>query len=364
MPRTRKVTQDGEEVDDGKQYTWWGPNSLYDPYWIPHLPEVCQYIIGQMEICPTTGRIHWQISFTLKVKNRLKGLKKIFGNLWSFRASRSDAAEFYCHKEKTAVPGTQFELGVKKLKRNSKEDWDDVFERAKNGDHENIPKDILIRNYNSIKRIRVDFESPEMRGPQEVNVYWGVTGAGKTKRVFEECGDTYYMKSSTTKWFDGYRGQENIIIDEFCGTMDIVHLLKWLDRYPLCVEVKGYQIALKSKRWWITSNIDPMKWYEGKATDEQIAALKRRFTNVVHYTKPWGGIIDLKDKPSGIIDDLRLLSRVIKPVDEFGFTQVPNFTQRLEGLKDDKCSNCFRELCFNFRCLQEGHDSFYGKLLL
>lgn len=151
---------------------------------------------------------------------------------------------------------------------------------------------MFIRCFHSIKRINTEYLRPTVRDLQEVNVYWGVSGAGKTRRAFEEIGEVFYLKSSTTKWFDSYRGEENILIDEFSGVIDIVHLLKWFDRYPCTVEVKGGQVVLASKRWWLTSNINPADWYQEKASAEQRVALRRRMTNVVHFAGEYGGIMN------------------------------------------------------------------------
>jgi len=50
-------------------------------------------------------------------------------------------------------------------------------------------------------------------------------------------------------------------MDEFRGAIDIGHLLRWLDRYPVIVEVKGSSAVLKAEKIWITSNLHPREWY-------------------------------------------------------------------------------------------------------
>lgn len=241
-----------------------------------------QWLLGQKEQA-AGGFLHWQFVCGFQTKQRLSAVKKVWPAA-HLELCRSVAAEEYVTKEESRVPGSEFELGVKKLKVNSQIDWAKIKELAKTNRLEEIDAGVYIRNYSSLKRIATEHLRPAYRGVQEVNVYWGLSGSGKTHRVFQEAGDVFYIKSSTTKWFDSYRGEENIILDEFTGSMDIVHMLKWLDCYPLTVEIKGGQVCLASKRWWITSNVDPDVWYQEKATPEQCAALRRRFTNVVHYT--------------------------------------------------------------------------------
>jgi len=76
-------------------------------------------------------------------------------------------------------------------------------------------------------------------------------------------------------------GQENVIIDEFRGTIDVVHLLRWLDRYPVRVESKGSSLSLSAKSFWITSNLDPRVWYPELDPDTLEALLRR--LNITHF---------------------------------------------------------------------------------
>ena len=55
-------------------------------------------------------------------------------------------------------------------------------------------------------------------------------------------------KDPRTKFWDGYRNQENVVIDEFRGAIDIAHILRWFDRYPVIVEVKGSSVVLSAKK--------------------------------------------------------------------------------------------------------------------
>lgn len=203
--------------------------------------------------------------------------------------SRSDAAEAYVWKEDSRVAGTQFELGSKPQNRNSKQDWDKIHQNAKDGKFDDIPADVLIRHYSSLKRIRIDNLTPIARDIAEVNVYWGVSGSGKTHRVHAEVqarGVAWFDKHPLTKWWDGYSGQDAVIIDEFAGRIDIVHLLRWLDKYPCTVEVKGYSVPLQATRFWITSNLSPDEWYPDAHPNHK-SALRRRLTNVVEFKDPF-----------------------------------------------------------------------------
>ena len=96
-----------------------------------------------------------------------------------------------------------WEFGIKPVSRNNKKDWDRVWEEAKKGNLEAIPKDILITHYQNIKRIEKDHMvmPPESAGLRGI-WYHGVAGAGKSRRAMDECPNAY--RKMCNKWWDGY----------------------------------------------------------------------------------------------------------------------------------------------------------------
>jgi len=91
-----------------------------------------------------------------------------------------------------------------------------------------------------------------------------------------------YIKNPNTKWWDGYKGERNVIIDEFRGRIDPSYLLTWTDRYPVSVEIKGGTVALQAERFWICSNLQIREWYPDVG-EETIDALERRIKVVQFY---------------------------------------------------------------------------------
>lgn len=266
-------------------------------YWMITIPKVhlnepifsgeMAYMKGQEEI-GEGGLNHWQILVIFKKALRLTPVKAHFVPQAHCELSRSAAANDYVWKDETSVPGTRFEHGRLPIQRGSVADWDAVRRSAESGDFKEIPSDILIRNYGNLKRLRVDAIVPQFRTGITVNVYWGLSGTGKTRRAWHEAGDPadVFIKDPNTKWWDGYRGQKKVIIDEFTGLISISHLLRWIDRYPVIAEVKGYSLPLEALEFWITSNVDPRDWYSD-INDEQRRALLRRFTSCVHFLGNW-----------------------------------------------------------------------------
>jgi len=262
------------------------PKSDWTPPTTINAPFV--YWIGQQEIGSNTGYEHWQCVFVLDKQYTFNQAKAHFPNSAHIEPTISAAANDYCSKSTTAVANTQFELGKLPVNRGKRTDWDRVYQDATTGNFDEIPKDIVIRHYSSLKRIRVDNSTPPTRPEINVTVYWGASGTGKTRRAWFEAGDNVYIKNPNTKWWDGYKGQSTVIIDEFTGRIDLSYLLTWFDRYPCNVEVKGYSTPLLAINFFVTSNIDPNDWYTD-VNEEQRRGLLRRLSQVVFFSSdnPW-----------------------------------------------------------------------------
>lgn len=246
------------------------------PYnlFVPFQPNGVQYIKGQLERGTGTEYLHWQVLACFTRKVRLAAVKNTFGDGVHAELSRSSAASDYVWKEETRVEGTQFELGDKPFRRNAKRDWDAIWNAAREGRVEEIPAAVRVSSYAQIKRIEKDHMRP-VSIERVVKVFWGKTGVGKSQKAWNEAGLDAYPKDPCTKFWDGYQGQENVVIDEFRGQIGISHMLRWLDRYPVCIETKGSGCVLRARNIWITSNIDPRMWYPD-LDEETKAALIRR----------------------------------------------------------------------------------------
>lgn len=242
------------------------------------LPPGISYLKGQLEE-GAGGFLHYQVYTILDLKSTLGKCKSFFCPTAHCELTRSQAARDYVWKEETRIADTQFELGELPMRRQEPTDWIKVFESAQTGDFDAIPRDVLVRCYHQLRSIRNDHSKP-MAQLRSCVVYWGPTGTGKSRRAWDEAGMEAYPKDPRTKWWDGYLDHPHVIIDEFRGSIDISHILRWLDRYPVRVEAKGQSLPLRASRIWITSNIPPSMWYPD-LDPETLQALLRRL-EVVH----------------------------------------------------------------------------------
>lgn len=108
---------------------------------------------------------------------------------------------------------------------------------------------------------------PRRTWPTKTIVLWGKTGTGKTRWVYHMAGDrevyVYAGTDSNSTWFDGYKGHELVLFDDFRGATTIKFdlLLRLLDRYPLRVPIKGGFVEWCPRKVYITSNTPPDRWY-------------------------------------------------------------------------------------------------------
>lgn len=255
----------------------------------PVFAEHCNYLIVGDEIAPDTGRFHFQGYCSLKTKKRLTWLSAQlkFGHFEVKRGSHKQAAD-YCKKggvyqEWGALPAEQHAAGA-----DSEQDrWSGARSAAVAGDFESVPDQIFVMYYNSLCRIRQDYmpDVPDQTGTTGVWIY-GVSGVGKSWRARREYPD-HYLKPCN-KWWDGYQGETNIIIDDFGKEHACLghHLKIWADRYAYTAEVKGTSIKIRPEKVIVTSQYSIEDIWDDEETR---SALRRRF-RCIKMVNPFGHV--------------------------------------------------------------------------
>lgn len=159
---------------------------------------------GQLEK-GESGTPHLQFIINLGIQVRLTALKKHYPTI-HWEATRSKAAEDYVVKEATRLEGP-WELGKKPMNRASAKDWEAIRESAKEGKLDEVPADVYIRSYTTLKKIAEDHEQipatlPDCRG---ILIY-GPAGTGKTSYVRNLVRPEDLYLKGRNKWWDGYKG--------------------------------------------------------------------------------------------------------------------------------------------------------------
>jgi len=249
-----------------------------------------KYFISGEEKAPTTGKIHYQTYMELNKGMSFKKIKELLGDekAWIMK-SRGNATQNkdYCRKDGKVV--LQFGKPGKQGKRNDLVAFRKHFQDGGTKKRA-IEGDFLtqVAKYPRLANTLEAMYEPKRDFSTELHIYWGPTRTGKTTRAFAEAKElgSVYFKPRGTKWWDGYEGQDSVILEDFRGETSLAEMLVLCDRTPLRVQTKGGHRQFRSKRIYITSNTPPREWFnhEQKGYKESMAALAERVTNCENMT--------------------------------------------------------------------------------
>lgn len=251
-------------------FTW----NNYDSGSIDHLDSLqCKYLVYGKEVA-STGTKHLQgyIEFTKQLT--FGNAKKLLPccHIEPRKGTPQQAAD-YCKKDGDYVergelskPGKRNDLIAVMDKIKQKRKFVEIAEEH--------PMTVA-RHLKFYDRYRLEVaRSDNQFSPIEVFVFWGPAGSGKTKRAYEMDPNLYHVTDA--QWWDGYAGQDTILIDDFYGGIRYGKFLQLTDGYKFQLPIKGGFTWKQWKRVIITSNQHPSEWYSLGLTD----ALQRRLTKV------------------------------------------------------------------------------------
>lgn len=135
----------------------------------------------------------------------------------------------------------------------------------------------------------------EIEGQQQRNLklYFGPTAVGKTTEVklhvMGELGVPLFEKSAATKWWDGYQGENHVLVDEYRGGQTIDEFKALTNIGEVAIEMKGTSGILVAEQMYFTTNCHPTQWWKRNAGEAQeyhnwssqdYRAVARRFAEV------------------------------------------------------------------------------------
>lgn len=238
-----------------------------------------KYVVFGREICPSTGRRHLQGFIYLENRTTRQGVKKKLGSGFNglhLEATKGTVQQNfdYCSKD------GDFECMGERPAQGRRTDLLEIKNKIKNGvSMQDIADDyftqwvVYRRSFQAYKKL---MHKSGLRLELEVFLLIGAAGVGKTRFVYEtwanDEGGLWIAHDPDLKWFDGYRGEQTVLIDDFRGGADFAFLLRLLDVYPLQVPVKGDFEPWRAERIILTSNTEPNEWYK----HDDLAPLLRR----------------------------------------------------------------------------------------
>lgn len=238
----------------------------------------CSYLVYGHEV-GDEGTPHLQGYIEFVNGKRLSTLKAQLSERihWERRKGTAKQASQYCKKDRDF-----YEAG-------------EITKQGKRTDLESVAD--MMHDKKTLREIAVEHPETFMRyargittawyltvmtprkGPPTVIWLWGSTGTGKTRFAFDEH-DSVYVKDGTM-WWDGYTGQEAIVVDDFDGKWPFRDMLRFLDRYPYQGQIKGGYVYINSPFIYITCEHPPDNIY---TEDSHLAQIQRRISHVFHFT--------------------------------------------------------------------------------
>lgn len=248
-----------------------------------------RYMVCQKEIAPTTLTPHVQGYLYCESLKTIKQIQDAF-QAAGIRAAvlvangSPEQNRRYCLKEGGEEP---LELGALPMKGVAKEVGEVAFSII--NDSKKL-SEVAVENPEMIVRFHKGLQAlygMSLRGRDgsvTPTVYWwfGKTGTGKSRAAFEMFPKAYW-KMSCNHWWDGYEGEEVVIVDDYRTTMcQFDYLLRMIDRYPLRVEVKGGTVPLNATTFVFTAPSRPEVMWSLR-TEEALQQLIRRISSITHY---------------------------------------------------------------------------------
>lgn len=93
---------------------------------------------------------------------------------------------------------------------------------------------------------------------------YGVSGSGKSHDARHKYAEgAYYLKAQNI-WWDGYNGEETVILDDMDEAHPGHNLKIWMDLYSCKGQTKGGHVNLTYKRFIVTSNYSIQDLFKDK----------------------------------------------------------------------------------------------------
>jgi len=233
----------------------------------------CEWACWQVEKAPTTGQRHFQACAWMKARTFHKNMCDYLpGAVLIPARGTPEENKVYCSKPESAEPGTFEEHGTMPVVRGQgrRTDLERVAESIRtNGLEKAIDKHpaSYLRYHCGMKALDAHYQPSRIPAIRNVYVaaYWGDSGAGKSYSAehYDTPDNTFRLPISTSGlWFENYRGQRTLILEDFRGgQVFYAQLLQLLDGYKIQIPFKGGYSWAAWDSVIITSNLPPDQWY-------------------------------------------------------------------------------------------------------
>lgn len=259
----------------------------------PFYDEVKMKYLGYgLETCPTTKKSHWQgfVYFfdKISIKKAQSYLKIGKSHMETMKGDFTDNVN-YCSKEQ------QFTHFGTVPKQGRRVDLDELAAKIKEGkvsvDEITMETPMLFHQYGrTLERLEeITMRSKFRNWMTTCDWIYGPTGCGKSHKAYSNFNpSTHYVYNCDDSGFwNGYTGQEIVIINEFRGQIPYCTLLDLIDKWPKTVKIKGKSpFPFLARHIIITSSLRPEEAYHNLAEHDKLEQLYRRI-KITHLHEPF-----------------------------------------------------------------------------
>lgn len=279
-----------ETPPTSQRYREWPSFTSYEahePFFDEH---TMKYLVFGSEICPSTGKHHWQgyVYFFDKVsrKKAQKLLKIGNSHIEHILKDSTERAIEYCKED-----GKYKEFGIPPC-QGKRTDLDFIKNEILNGtkvDEICLTRPMVYHQYGrTLNRIEELYLQKQFRTWMTKGIwYYGKTGVGKSEMWSKNFNpETHYKHNLACEWWDRYKGQEICIFDEFRGQIKFSELLSLCDKHPHYVKRRGREdLPFLSKTIIITSSLHPEEIYRNSLhAEDKMEQFYRRFEVILLET--------------------------------------------------------------------------------
>jgi len=276
------------------------------------------YIWGE-EIAPTTGTPHLQGYVQLEKRKAFNVVTKLLPNchITPCLGGSQDNVN-YCNKACSNVVEFGILRTIARARAKQATDWQILVDLAKANKLDVIMQDNpreYVLYYRTFKQMALDGLKSSDRARRCVWIY-GIPGTGKSRAMAKLFPHAYWKNSN--KWWDGYQGEDTVVLDDL-GTPKLYELLKrWADRYKVIGEVKGGAVDLSYNNLFVTSNFHPgeLGSQDMQVPGVTIQAIERRFE--ILEAIEW----------DPLEEDL-----IVQPISLTGTEQLPFLEEKILGMR-------------------------------
>ncbi len=243
-----------------------------------------------------TAYVHYQGYVYYAAVKRMDWIKRRTYDTIHLEYRRGDHAQCktYCSKDDTRISGPWYFGSDDEIPKGTgaRSDLSELAKRVREGATDDILADesptTFIRYHKGLNAYRFAINESHT-GERQVIWLWGDSGTGKTHLAWSgRTSKELYPVASFVKsavWFDGYRNQSSILIDNLTTDCPWTTLMKVLDKFPSFIPVKGAFVHSTWETVYVTSIMSPVDFAQVMCLNgigTQQWELGRRLTKIVH----------------------------------------------------------------------------------